>query len=60
MGVFSFTFTTILSFFYFLISSADTRDLGVAIGTLFGLSLVSLIVITRPWLVPDLRKPDVV
>jgi DHA1 family bicyclomycin/chloramphenicol resistance-like MFS transporter len=60
MGVFSFTFTTILSFFYFLISSADTRDLGVAIGTLFGLSLVSLLVITRPWLVPDLRKPDVV
>ena len=60
MGVFSFTFTTVLSFFYFLISSADTRDLGVAIGTLFGLSLVSLIVITRPWLVPDLRKPDVV
>jgi DHA1 family bicyclomycin/chloramphenicol resistance-like MFS transporter len=60
MGVFSFTFTTILSFFYFLISSADTKDLGVAIGTLFGLSLVSLIVITRPWLVPDLRKPDVV
>lgn len=60
MGVFNFTFTTVLSFFYFLISSADTADLGLVIGTLFALSLVSLIVISRPWLIPDLRKPDVV
>jgi DHA1 family bicyclomycin/chloramphenicol resistance-like MFS transporter len=60
MGVFNFTVTTVLSFFYFLISSADTADLGIVIGTLFGLSLVSLVVISRPWLIPDLRKPDVV
>jgi len=59
MGVFNFTFTTVLSFFYFLISSADTADLGLVIGTLFALSLVSLVVISRPWLIPDLRKPDV-
>jgi DHA1 family bicyclomycin/chloramphenicol resistance-like MFS transporter len=58
MGVFNFTFTTVLSFFYFLISSADTAQVGIVIGTLFGLSLVSLIVISRPWLIPDLRKPD--
>lgn len=59
MGVFGFTFSTVLSLFYFLINSADTRDIGIAIGALFGASLVCLLFISRPWLIPDLRKPDV-
>jgi len=59
MGVFGFTFSTVLSLFYFLINSADTRDVGIAIGALFGASLVCLLLISRPWLIPDLRKPDV-
>ncbi len=59
MGVFGFTFSTVLSLFYFLINSSDTRDIGIAIGVLFGASLVCLLLISRPWLIPDLRKPDV-
>ncbi len=59
MGVFSFAFSTVFSLFYFLVNSSDARDIGIAIGALFAASLVCLLLISRPWLIPDLRKPDV-
>lgn len=60
LGVFNFAFASVLSAFYFLLDSTSSADVGILIGALFFLSLVSLIVISRPWTIPDLRKPDVV
>ncbi len=60
LGVFNFLFATLLSAFYFLVDSSSTAGIGMLIGVLFASSLVVLILVSRPWLIPDLRKPDVV
>ena len=60
LGVFNFTFASALSGFYFMLRSDTTADLGILTGALFLGSLLTLVFISRPWLLPDLRKPDVV
>lgn len=59
LGVFNFAFASALSGFYYLLDTTSTSDVGFLIGLLFLLSLVVLILISRPWKIPDLRKPDV-
>jgi len=60
LGVFNFTFASALSGLYFMLRSDTTADLGILTGALFLGSLLTLVFISRPWLLPDLRKPDVV
>jgi len=60
LGVFNFTFASLLSAIYFLMDSEVTGDLGVLIAILYGGSFVALIVISQPWKLPDFRKPDAV
>ena len=59
LGVFNFTLASVISGIYFLLDTASTGDLGILIGLLFGGSFLALIFITRPWLLPDMRKADV-
>jgi DHA1 family bicyclomycin/chloramphenicol resistance-like MFS transporter len=59
LGVFNFAFASALSAFYFLLDSSSTADVGVLIGSLFAGSLFVLLFVSRPWTIPDLRKPDV-
>jgi DHA1 family bicyclomycin/chloramphenicol resistance-like MFS transporter len=60
LGVFNFTFASLLSAIYFLMNSEVTGDLGVLIAVLYGGSFVALMVISQPWKLPDFRKPDAV
>jgi DHA1 family bicyclomycin/chloramphenicol resistance-like MFS transporter len=57
MGVSNFALTSIMAFVYSNLSTTSTFDIGVLITVCFGLSLLSLLVIVRPWTIPDLRKP---
>ena len=59
LGVFNFTLASLVSGIYFLLDSTVTQDLGILIGLLFGGSFLSLIFISRPWELPDLRRADV-
>ena len=59
LGVFNFTLASLISGIYFLLDTDSTADLGILIGLLFGGSFLALIFITRPWLLPDMRKADV-
>jgi DHA1 family bicyclomycin/chloramphenicol resistance-like MFS transporter len=59
LGVFNFTLASLISGIYFLLDTDSTGDLGILIGLLFGGSFLALIFITRPWLLPDMRKADV-
>ena len=59
LGVFNFTFASLISATYFLLRSTVTADLGVLIGLLYAGSFLALIFISRPWLLPDMRKADV-
>jgi DHA1 family bicyclomycin/chloramphenicol resistance-like MFS transporter len=59
LGVFNFTFASLISATYFLLRSTVTADLGVLIGLLYAGSFITLMVISRPWELPDLRKADV-
>lgn len=58
LGVFNFAFASALSVFYFLLDSSSTANVGILIGVLFTASLFVLILVSRPWTIPDLRKPD--
>ncbi|MGA1627259.1 MAG: Bcr/CflA family efflux MFS transporter [Aquiluna sp.] len=59
LGVFNFTLASLISGIYFLLDTDSTGDLGILIGLLFGGSFLALIFITRPWLLPDMRRADV-
>jgi len=58
MGVANFAFTTLISAFFFLVDSTGSAGVGIIIFVLFTLSLFSALLISRPWLIPDLRKPE--
>lgn len=60
LGVFNFTFASILSAIYFLMRSDVTADLGLLIASLYGGSFLALMVISQPWKLPDMRKADAV
>lgn len=57
MGVANFGLTSVLAFVYTALSTTTTFDVGVLVAICFGLSLLSMIFIVRPWTIPDLRKP---
>jgi len=59
LGVFNFTFASLISGTYFLLRTTVTADLGILIGLLYGVSFFTLMLISRPWQLPDLRKADV-
>ena len=59
LGVFNFTLASLISGTYSMFDSSTTAGIGVLIGLLFGGSFLSLILISRPWELPDLRKADV-
>jgi len=46
----------VVSIVYGFMNNQDTQDIGILIGLLFVVSLSSLMFITRPWKVPDLRS----
>lgn len=56
MGVANFAFTTLLSAFFFLIDSNGSAGVGFIICVLFGFSFFAALLISRPWLIPDLRE----
>jgi MFS transporter, DHA1 family, multidrug resistance protein len=56
LGVVNFATASLVSIVYGFLNNDNTRDIGLLIGILFVVSLTSLMVITRPWMVPDLRK----
>lgn len=58
MGVANFAFTTLISAFFFLVDSTGSAGVGMIIFVLFGLSFSSALLISRPWLIPDLRRPE--
>ena len=58
MGVANFAFTTLISAFFFLVDSNGSGGVGIIILVLFGLSFFAALLISRPWLIPDLRKPE--
>ena len=60
LGVFNFTFASILSAIYFLMRSDVTADLGLLIATLYGGSFLAFMLISQPWKLPDMRKADAV
>lgn len=55
LGVVNFATASLVSIVYGFMNTQDTRDIGILIGLLFVVSLASLMLITRPWKVPDLR-----
>ena len=59
LGVFNFTLASLISGTYSMFDSSTTAGIGVLIGLLFGGSFFSLMLISRPWELPDLRKADV-
>ena len=56
LGVVNFTATSIISLGFGLLSTNDTFDAGIAIALLSAVSLAALLLITKPWTVPDLRR----
>ncbi len=58
MGVANFAFTTLISAFFFLVESDGSAGVGIIIAVLFVLSFFAALLISRPWLTPDLRKPE--
>ena len=59
LGVFNFTLASLISGTYSMFDSSTTAGIGVLIGLLFGGSFLALMLISRPWELPDLRKADV-
>jgi len=56
LGVVNFATVSLVSIAYGFMNTQDTQDIGLLIGLLFLVSLTSLMFITRPWKVPDLRS----
>ena len=55
LGVVNFSTTSVVSVVYGYLNTDTSHDIGILIAALFTVSLASLIFITRPWKVPDLR-----
>ena len=56
LGVFNFSLTSLVSILFASLKTDTTYDVGAIIALLFFISLSSLLFITRPWKVPDLRR----
>lgn len=55
LGVMNFAVTAALAGVYASLSTADTSGAGLLIAALNFISVAALLVIARPWLIPDLR-----
>ncbi len=55
MGTMNFVATSISAIAYSQFSTDSTADVGLWIFALFGISLVIIIAVVRPWTIPDLR-----
>jgi DHA1 family bicyclomycin/chloramphenicol resistance-like MFS transporter len=58
LGVVNFSTTSVVSVVYGYLNTDTSHDIGILIAALFTVSLASLIFITRPWKVPDLRTSN--
>lgn len=60
MGTMNFVSTSVAAIAYSQLSTTSTGDVGWWIFALFGISLVVIIFVVRPWTIPDLREasPD--
>jgi MFS transporter, DHA1 family, multidrug resistance protein len=56
LGSASFILASLMTGIYAVLSTTTTVDIGLLIFVFFGLSLVSLLVLVRPWQIPDMRK----
>ena len=56
LGAASFIAASLMSGVYAMLSTQVTFDVGLLVFVFFGLSLVSLLVMVRPWGIPDMRK----
>jgi DHA1 family bicyclomycin/chloramphenicol resistance-like MFS transporter len=54
----NFSTTSVVSVIYGYLNTDTSQDIGILIAALFTVSLASLIFITRPWKVPDLRTSN--
>jgi len=57
MGVSNFALASAMAGIYAGLSTSTTFDVGVLIAICFGISLLSVVFIVRPWSIPDLREP---
>jgi MFS transporter, DHA1 family, multidrug resistance protein len=57
MGVSNFALASAMAGIYAGLSTSTTFDVGVLIAICFGISLLSVVFIVRPWTIPDLREP---
>jgi DHA1 family bicyclomycin/chloramphenicol resistance-like MFS transporter len=55
IGAMSFVSTSIAAVVYSQLSTTSTGDVGLWIFTLFGICLAIIILVVRPWTIPDLR-----
>lgn len=55
MGTMNFVFTSVAAVVYSQLSTTSTDGIGLWIFALFGISLVVIIFVVRPWTIPDLR-----
>ena len=60
MGTLNFVSTSVAAIVYSRLSTNSTGDVGWWIFALFGISLVVILLVVRPWTIPDLREasPD--
>jgi DHA1 family bicyclomycin/chloramphenicol resistance-like MFS transporter len=55
MGTMNFVSTSIAAVVYSQLSTTSTSDIGLWIFAMFGIALVVIILVVRPWTIPDLR-----
>lgn len=58
IGTINFAFTTLISVFFFLFDSSSSAGVGILIAFLFFGSLLAFSILSRPWLIPDLRRVE--
>jgi uncharacterized membrane protein len=56
MGSTNFIFTSVFAVVYAGLSVTKTFDVGLLITVNFAIALVILVLVVRPWTIPDLRK----
>lgn len=56
LGAASFIAASLMSGVYAMLSTESTGDVGLLVFIFFGLGLASLLVLVRPWEIPDMRK----
>ena len=58
LGAASFIAASLMTPVYALLSTTSTSSIGLLVFAFFGLSLASLLILVRPWGIPDMRVSD--